>query len=412
MITHLSINGFKSLKNIKELKLPRLAVLFGPNTAGKSNFLDALQALSRIGTKHTLADALQDPIRGYPIEAFTFPSGGLTELLNQANSQFTLGSRLIVGKDKFEYKVTMGIVPGAGTLTIEDEYLAALTARDALKGNPLIEKVDNQLRIRRRSKPAHPRTEMVGLNHSILSDLRLSGVEYRGIEKCRNELLGWRMYYLDPRLAMRRPATPSETDDIGPLGENIASFLYRLQNENHKYFEAVRRLLTTIIPSIEGLEVDLDKKRGTLDITIRQNGISYSSRIISEGTLRILALCAIANTPKSPHLLAYEEPENGVHPRRIELIAEVLASLALDQDRQIIVTTHSPLFAAMMIKKAKAAPDKVGLLKVSQGHEGTEIQPFEISGPLFQDTEIAKALTDLGEDGIFQGMVLRGMLDE
>ncbi|MBM4086773.1 MAG: hypothetical protein FJ272_18455, partial [Planctomycetes bacterium] len=186
MITKLSIKGFKSLTNVADLELPRLAVLFGPNTSGKSNFLDAIQALSRIGTSRTLADALQDPIRGYPLETLAFPPGGLPSLLEMSSAEFSLGAQLGVGQESYEYRVTVKIVPSSGSVTIGDEYLAALSARGTVKGNPLIERMGDELRIRRKSKPAHPRTETIGLNHSLLSDGRLGGVEYRGIEKCRN----------------------------------------------------------------------------------------------------------------------------------------------------------------------------------------------------------------------------------
>jgi len=412
MITAISISGFKSFVNIENLELPRLAVLFGPNTAGKSNFLDAVQALSRIGTSRTLADALQDPIRGYPIETFAFPPGGLPELLAKDSAEFSLKASLSVGKDRYQYNISVGIVPSTGAVHVRDEYLGALTWKGSLKGNPLIERVDSELRIRRRSKPAHPRTEPVELNHSLLSDLRLSGTEYRGIEKCRSELLGWRMYYLDPRVAMRRAAPPSEVYDIGLLGENIAPYLYRLQKEDRQHFDAVRRLLRTLIPSVEHLDVDLDKRRGTLDITIQQNGIAYSSRIISEGTLRILALCAIAVNPRPAPVMAFEEPENGVQPRRLELIAEFLTSLALDRDCQLIVTTHSPLFCATMIRKSRSNPGSIGLFRVRRSENGTEVKPFDVTGPLFEDDEIAKALADRREEGVFEGLTLRGMFDE
>ncbi|MBM4328662.1 MAG: hypothetical protein FJ118_16035 [Deltaproteobacteria bacterium] len=412
MINTISISGFKSLKSIVNLELPRFAVLFGPNTAGKSNFLDALQALSRIGTSRTLADALQDPIRGYPIETFGFPPGGLPELLTKDSAEFTLEASLSVGKDQYQYKISVGIVPATGAVHVRNEYLAALTAKGTIKGSPLIEKVDSELRIRRRSKPAHPRTEPVELNHSLLSDLRLGGAEYGGIEKCRGELLGWRMYYLDPRVAMRRAAPPSEVHDIGLLGENIAPYLYRLQKEEKRHFDAVRRLLRTLIPSVEQLDVDLDKRRGTLDITIQQDGIAYSSRIISEGTLRILALCAIAVNPHPAPVMAFEEPENGVQPRRLELIAEFLTSLALKRDCQLIVTTHSPLFCATMIKKSRSNQGQIGLFQVRRGRAGTEIKPFDVAGPLFQDAAIAQALADRGEEAVFEGLALRGMLDE
>ena len=64
MLRSLHIKGFKSLADV-QLALPRLTVLFGPNAAGKSNVLDAVQALSRIGTLRTLSDALAEPIIGF-----------------------------------------------------------------------------------------------------------------------------------------------------------------------------------------------------------------------------------------------------------------------------------------------------------------------------------------------------------
>jgi predicted ATPase len=413
VLKKLIVKGFKSLEDVA-VEFPRMAVLFGPNAAGKSNLLDAVQALSRIATSRTLSDALSEPIRGYPIEAFAFPAGGLPSLLSQKTASFSLETHLDVGKEHslYHYRFTVEIQPGSGSLGVRDEYLAALGKRGEPKGNPTIEKVDSQLRVRRKSKPAKPRQEPVGLNYAILSDPRLSGVEYRAIERCRSELAGWRTYYLDPRVAMRSARPPSDVRDIGVLGEDIAPFLYRLRAEHPKHFDAVNRTLRSLIPSVEDLTVDLDKKRGTLDIQVRQGGKEFSSRIVSEGTLRVLALCALTVNPWSGSLLAFEEPENGVHPRRLELIVELLASLAADQGRQVIVTTHSPLFCDAVLRLAKDRPKEIALLRVRQGPIGTEIAPFITSGPLFKDHEIAKALTTGTEDGLFENLILRGMIDE
>ncbi len=417
MLEQITIQGYKSLNHVELSDLPQLTVLFGPNAAGKSNFLDAVQTLSRIGTSRTLSDAIQEPIRGYPIESFSFPAGGLSELLTLPEARFTLDSILKIDRERYQYRVGVQIEPRSGTVSVIDEYLAQITSSGAAKGSPLIELVsgdkEQELRIRRKSKPAHPRSEPIGLNHSLLSDPRLSGIEYRGIERCRKELSGWRTYYLDPRVAMRRAVPPANVDDIGVLGENIAPFLYRLkeEKEHHKHFQAVVRTLRTLIPSVEDLFVDLDTRRGTLDIGVRQHGVDYSSRIISEGTLRVLALCAIVVNPWGGSLVAFEEPENGVHPRRLELIADLLTSLALDQGRQLIVTTHSALFCDAMLKKAREKPEAIGLFRVSQRGAGTEIARFSVIGPLFQDDEISGALSERTEDGLFDALVLRGMLD-
>jgi len=413
MLKVFAVSGFKSLTKV-EVEIPQLAVLFGPNAAGKSNLLDAVLALSRIGTSRTLSEALSEPIRGYPIEAFSFPAGGLSALLSQDRAGFRLDAALEIGKDRYAYCVEVGIQPGTGVLGVQDEYLAALNSKWEAKGSASIEKVDQQIRIRRKSKPAKPRQEDVGLNYTTLSDLRLGGVEYRAIERCRKELLGWRVYYLDPRTAMRLPRTPKDVQDIGVCGEDIAPFLFRLRGEKPKIFDAVRRVLRTLIPSVEDFTVDLDKRRGTLDIVIKQDGTEYSSRIVSEGTLRVLALCALAVNPWSGSLLAFEEPENGVHPRRLELIADLLVSLALEQGKQLIVTTHSPLFCDAILKHTQANNEsgRIGVLSVRQGAEGTEVKPFSPNLTLWKDLEIAEALSTPNEDGIFQRLLLRGLLDE
>ncbi len=410
MLKSLTVRGFKSLNDVT-VEFPPMAVLFGPNAAGKSNLLDAIQALSRIGTERTLADALAQPIRGRQIEAFSFTAGGLPGLLGSAKAHFSLDADLDIGKDAYRYRIEIGIEPQSGKLSLGDEYLAQLGSRGEPKGRPSIERVENDLRIRRKGKPAHPRQESVASNHSILSDPRLGGAEYRALERARQELTGWRVYYLDPRVAMRAEQSPSDVRDIGVLGGDIAPFLYRLRAEHPKRFAAATRTLRSIVPSVEDLAVDLDKRRGTLDILIRQAGVDYSSRIVSEGTLRVLALCAIAVNPWGGSLLAFEEPENGVHPRRIELIAHLLLSLALEQERQVVVTTHSPLLCDAVLTAARLRPKDIGLFNVRRDGQATVVRPFA-PGPLFTDQDIAAALTTGTEDGLFESLLLRGMLDE
>ena len=82
MLKRIHIKGYKSLRDV-EIELPRLAVLFGPNASGKSNFLDALQPLSRLATSRTLREAFAPPYRGKPLESFSFGHDGLRGLLDR-----------------------------------------------------------------------------------------------------------------------------------------------------------------------------------------------------------------------------------------------------------------------------------------------------------------------------------------
>src|SRR5438093_4910248 len=165
MLKHLTVRGFKSLKDVS-VEFPRLAVLFGSNAAGKSNLLDAIQALSRIGTKRTLADALGEAIRGYPIESFVFPSGGLSELLASPSARFSLEAGLVGEKKAYRYRVEVEIAPGSGTLTVADEYLSALGKDWDSKGVPAIEQVEGKLRVRRKSEAGKPRYEALRQNYA------------------------------------------------------------------------------------------------------------------------------------------------------------------------------------------------------------------------------------------------------
>ena len=420
MLRKLRVRGFKSLADVT-VEFPRMSVLFGPNSAGKSNLLDAIQALSRIGTERTLMDALDGQmIRGYAFELFALPEAGLwSSLESGSNARFSIEAELIIpdGKDgrkgRYRYGVDIEIGYRSGVLANRGEYLSALSKAGDPKGTPAIEVTNGQISVRRQSGGGRPRLEEMGLNYTILSDVRFASPAYKYIERTRTELQNWRAYYLDPRVAMRTEMPPMDVSDIGVFGQHIVPFLYKLKGEHSKHFDAVRRAIRATIPSIADVDVNLDTHRGTLDLSIVQDGLVFPSRIVSEGTLRVLALCALSVNPWNGSLLAFEEPENGVHPRRVELIAKMLTSLALDHHRQVVVTTHSPLFCDAVLKEARSrSTDEVGLFNVRRDGAGSVIEPFDTNGPLFDDPEIAEALRIPTEDHLFESLILSGLIDE
>ena len=93
MLKRITIRGYKSIEDLT-VELEPLTVLFGPNASGKSNFLDALQILSRMATSRTLREAFQPPYRGTPLESFTFPPEGIRGLLRKGDITFSLEADL------------------------------------------------------------------------------------------------------------------------------------------------------------------------------------------------------------------------------------------------------------------------------------------------------------------------------
>lgn len=418
MLRRIHVRGFKSLFDV-EVELAPLVVLLGPNATGKSNFQEALFLLSRLVTERTLADAFEPPLRGYPAEAFSLPEGGLPGLLSQDQAELAIEVDLELPSSSkipgLRYRIGVQIEPKTGSLAVTDEYLARLNRDGSIKKmEPRIDRHEGHLVVRHLGRAGRSRYEELGLNHAVASNLQFSGAtRYPDFDRLRAELSRWHTYYLDPRLAMREPQPPREVTDIGPRGDLIAPFLHRLKESERleKYFHAIRRGLHSAIPSIEGLDVDLDKTRGTLDIQITQDGTPYSSRVISEGTLRVLALCAIAANPTPSALVAFEEPENGVQPRRIEVIARLLASMALPGRTQVIVTTHSPTLIGAMLRIRRERPQLIRLLRCTQEGRETRLKPFEPAGPLFDDPEIRRALSGVEDDALVEALLIRGWLD-
>ena len=439
MLKRIKIQGYKSLVDL-ELNLKPLSVLVGPNASGKSNFLDALQLLSRIATCHTLEEAFDPPYRGHPLESFTFGDEGIKSLLEEESVSFSievdvqLSTAVIesvnhriqeiretavkdtqnvdkpvpkqlppVREENLRYRIEMEMLPKLGILRVADEYLAALTAKGELnqKRKPFLEQIENRLHLRMEGQ-SHPLYYERYLDFSILSRSHYPP-HYPHIVAMQHELANWLTFYLEPREQMRLPNPVKAVHDIGSMGEDLAAFLNTLQALNKRQFEAVEKSLRTMIPSITGIDVSVNEL-GEVELDLREGEKRISARVISEGTLRILGLLALVGAKETPALIGFEEPENGIHPRRIRRIARFLEARMLLEDIQFIVTTHSSLLPDLV------PPESLYVCRKVNGN--TEIEPFTMMhvGPLWKKSDIAVALED--EDALSPSeRILRGDFD-
>jgi len=78
-----------------------------------------------------------------------------------------------------------------------------------------------------------------------------------------------------------------------------------------------------LVPSITGIHLEVNSL-GEVELRLREGDTLIPARVVSEGTLRILGLLSLAGAADPPALVGFEEPENGVHPRRLRLLAEFL----------------------------------------------------------------------------------------
>ncbi|MBC7227614.1 MAG: AAA family ATPase [Thermoflexales bacterium] len=418
MIRRVSIQDYKSLRDV-EIYLQPLTVIFGPNAAGKSNLLDALALLSRMVTSRTIKEAFEGH-RGTSLEAFRYESTGIKGLLQKERARFsievdvelsapvveeverrihemrkglpngeseeTTKPRRRILEPFLRYRVVVETVPQSGVLRVLDEKLVALTSdgqeKDPHARKPFIYPADGRLRLRMEGQ-ARPTEHPIGLDYTLVSQ-PLYPPHYPHVTAFREELARWRFYYFEPRV-MRQPSPIKETDSLGPFGEDLAAFYHTLRTKNRQQFEAASRALNSLIPAIERIDVQLTPD-GFVELSVVEDSILYSARVISEGTLRLLGLLAVTNPLSPATLVGYEEPENGVHPRRLRLIADLLKETVSRSGVQIIVNTHSPIFPEYF-------EDEM-LIVCRKGPEGTRFERFSSAGPLFRKTEIAEGLSE------------------
>lgn len=445
MLKRVKIQGFKSLKNV-EVELKPLSVLFGPNASGKSNFLDALQVLSKIATTDNLNKALA-LTRGQSLELFTFGKEGIKNLLKENSVKFSIsfdaevsrnipkilerhaveGFEQIFSKTResdeflfkelnserikifFNYAAEIEIIPKSGELTYQGEQITfydnwnnnekqlLILSKEIRKDFYLIEsrstdekKISTQLKFE------------LGAKRSLLSLFSIAAPMFVTLNAVIKEIESWSFFYLEPRERMRLTSSVRETDQIGPMGEDLAVFLNTLKHTNAKQFRALGKALKMIVPSVSKIDVGVNDY-GEVELKLIENGIPVPARLLSEGTLRVLGLLALSCSKNPPSLVGFEEPENGVHPRRVRLIAEYLKTQAMIGNTQFIVTTHSPLLLDMLPE------DSLYLFKKNKrGY--TSIEPYRSEKSKAREQTLEEALN--GEPELSPSeKVLRGDLD-
>lgn len=420
MIKRIKIQGYKSFKDLN-LELKPLTVIFGPNASGKSNFLDALYLLSRVVSSKSLKEAFEGH-RGLPLESFYYGDEGYEALFKKTGLECcfevdveispaikrkveeivlakrkgieTKGSeKQIITEQLLRYRLTLEALPETGYLRVMDERLCAIKRSGEEKRRlPFLERQKDRIHLRMEGQ-AHPLYHEIGLDHTIVST-SLYEPHYPHISAFRMELSNWRTYYLEPKVLMREEVPLAEIESLGPRGENLPAFLNTLRHRYQPDFDSLNLTLKRILPNESNIKIE-HIKEGRIGVNLSENGNWFSARLISEGTLRLIGLLAAIHPRNPATIVAFEEPENGVHPVRLKLISELLKNTVEYHGKQIIITTHSPILPDYFSNENLYICEK-------QKHE-TTFTPFTSYGPLFRRGDIEHALEDRILRGDFGG---------
>lgn len=387
MISRVEALFYRSLRYVAQ-DLRSFQVLVGPNASGKSNFLDVVALLGDF-VRHGLDRALL-----FGAEAGRGRASRFEELVfNQSADHFELALEFTVPEalrqptgenggsttyDCARYEVAFGLAPN-GELSIRAETLWLIDRGRRLE--PAGEDRHQQLGMFP-VEPQAPQTLMttgktpsgwqtivrkvaesgndyykaeggkwnimyrIGPRRAALAGLPEDAARFPITLWVRNLLLdGVRVLALNSA-AMRRPVSPSLSRSFSVEGANLPIVVQDLERNHPVAYGDWVAHLRTILPDLTGVSVHERPEDRHLYLAVRYASAvePIPSWLVSDGTLRLLALTLLAYLPDQLGMYLIEEPENGIHPRALEGVYQSLSSVYRGQ---ILVATHSPLFLGL-----------------------------------------------------------------
>jgi len=192
------------------------------------------------------------------------------------------------------------------------------------------------------------------INQSVLSGI--TSINSPHALAAKQEMQSWKLLQLNPA-DLREPTRQDAglRDTITSSGKNLAAALYRVKQQDKYSLKEISRSLNNILHNFIEVNVYDDRANRQFIIKLKDvDGKEFSSRVLSEGTLRLLTLCIFEYDEQHTGLLCLEEPENGIHPVRISGLAQLLKYLStniVDMPLcQVIVNTHSSLLVGELIQ--------------------------------------------------------------
>jgi len=307
-IDRITLTGFKSIKALESFELGKLNVLIGANGAGKSNFVDYFRMLRAMAD-----EAFQE---------FVLQAGGGDGFLYlgpKVTRQIT--SRVEFGLNWFEQVLQP---TASGSLLIASEATGYMGSSNAYSGRQ--ESVLKSIKSARSVR--YPHSADVG--HYI----------YESVSS-------WTVYHFHDTSSlspMRRDQPRQDTGRFRHDASNIAPFLLGLKEGEPGSYELIRDTVRLIAPFFDDFLLRPQTRGANEQVRLEwlQKGsdFPFQPNQLSDGAIRFLCLTICLLQPDPPATIVIDEPELGLHPFAISMLADLIKSAS--ERTQVIISTQSP----------------------------------------------------------------------
>ena len=324
------ISGFGSLRDV-HLQPGRLTVLVGANGSGKSNVLRALQMVPLMRTGS--------------LQRFVGEAGGAAALLHYGPKRTPMLSVRLefcqAGKYN-TYEARLGFAAGDRLM-----YMDELVGYQASASSP-------------------PRVTSLGAGHweSELTAQKDADPTARTVSSWLSQLTFFHFHDTSMTAALRTHARPDDDQFLRSNGSNLAAYLRRLaqsdEEDDRKAWRRINQIVRRIAPAIKELAPTVVNASAVRLDWIDDQDERFGTHQLSDGTLRTIALVtALAQPTRTlPRFMSIDEPELGLHPAAIALLAELARSIS--RHTQVLFATQSTEFLNHFQPDEVVVVDRVG----------------------------------------------------
>ncbi|MEW5829457.1 MAG: AAA family ATPase [Chloroflexota bacterium] len=311
LLTHLSIQGFRSIRDLDDLELGPLNVLIGANGSGKSNFISFFKMLNWM-----------TPSLGN-LQFYVEKMGGANSLLHDGASvtpqmKASLVFRTDTGTNEYSFRLSHA---AGDTLIFSDE----------------------QFRYTPKDRTGDRNWVRLGAGHREAQIIKKADGDTTAkfILSLMKQCVVYQFHNTSETARIRQKWDVNDNRFLKEDGANLAPFLLRLRDYKSKYYLRIVETIRLVAPFFADFVLEPVGNAVLLQWREKNSDLVFGSHQASDGTLRAMSLIALLLQPEDelPKVIILDEPELGLHPFAIEIISGLLHSVSMHT--QVILATQS-----------------------------------------------------------------------